>query len=168
MAKTYRDPLTGKMLADWRTGIDRREPASFFAFWGSKHRRRKSRGRRATDKGAYVDIYDARTLGIVIAVLLLSLMDAVLTGLHMIRGSAKELNPLLNAVLAHGGLPAFFAVKAALTILPMAVILIHKEWTLGRYAARLCLITYLLLSFYHLYLVFGVEKFHGFFIARAL
>ncbi len=86
----------------------------------------------------------------------------------MIRGSAKELNPLLNAVLAHGGLPAFFTVKAALTILPMAVILIHKEWTLGRYAARLCLITYLLLSFYHLYLIFGVEKFQGFFIARTL
>ncbi len=168
MAKTYRDSSTEKILVDRRTGIDRREPVSFFAFWSSRQRRRRSRGRRATDKGAYVDIYDARTLGIVTAVLLLSLMDAVLTGLHMIRGTAEELNPILNAVLAHGGLPAFFSVKAALTILPLAVILIHKEWTLGRYAARLCLLTYLMLSFYHLYLIFGLEKVQDFFLARAL
>jgi hypothetical protein len=168
MNKAYHDPSTGELLADRRAGNDRRNSAPFWKFWASEHRRRKSRGRRATDKGAYVDIYDSRTWCIVIAVLLLSLMDALLTGLHMIRGTARELNPILNAVLAHGGLPAFFSVKAAMTVLPMVVIMIHKEWTLGRYAARVCLLTYVLLSFYHLYLIFGIEKVGGLFLARAL
>jgi hypothetical protein len=168
MEKTYRDPLTGKLLPDRRSGTDRRYPKSLFAFLTSRQRRRKRRGRRATDRGAYVDIYDARTWSIVIAILILSLLDALLTSLHMIGGSARELNPILNAVLVYGGLPAFFAVKAALTILPVAVIMIHKEWTLGKYAAHLCLWAYILLSFYHLYLVFGVQKLRGFFVAHQM
>ena len=168
MDKTYRDPLTGKLLAERRTGVDRRNSTSIFAFLTSRHRRRKSRGRRAKDGGAYVDIYDARTWSIVITILLLSLMDALLTGLHMIGGSARELNPILNAVLTIGGLPAFFSVKAAMTILPVAIIMIHKEWALGRYAARLCLWAYILLSFYHLYLIFGIQKIGGFFLAHTM
>ena len=85
-------------------------------------------------------------------------MDALLTGLHMIRGSARELNPLLNAVLDWGGLPAFYSAKAAMTILPISVILIHKEWSLARYAARLVLWAYVLLSFYHLFLLFRIHS----------
>jgi hypothetical protein len=168
MGNKYCDPSTGKMLIDRRSGVDRRNSESFFAFLRSRHRRRKSRGRRITDKGAYVDVYDSRTWCIVIAVLLLSLLDAALTSMHLYRGSARELNPILNAVLAHGGMPAFFSVKAAMTVLPMAVIMIHKEWTLGKYAARLCLLTYVLLSFYHLLLIFGAQKVGEFFVAHAI
>jgi hypothetical protein len=130
---------------------------SFWALVSSRERRRKSRGRRQADGGAYVDLYDARTLCIVIAVLLLSAMDALLTGLHLIRGSATELNPILQAVIAYGGLPAFFSVKAAMTVIPIAVIMIHKEWTLGKYAARLVLWAYILLAVYHLFLLFRIH-----------
>ncbi len=77
------------------------------------------------------------------------------------RGSARELNPILNAVLNHGGLPAFFGAKAAMTIFPVAIVLIHKEWALGRYAARLCLWSYILLSCYHMYLIFGARQISG-------
>jgi hypothetical protein len=168
MDKTYLDPITGKALSDRRSGIDRRIPVSFLKCLKSSRRRRSSRGRRATDSGAYVDVYDSRTLGIVAAVLILSLMDAVLTGMHMRQGSAKELNPIMDAVLAHGGFPAIFTDKAAMTILPMTVITIHKEWDLGRYAARLCLLTYVLLSIYHVYLIFAVGKIDGFLFPRAL
>ena len=76
----------------------------------------------------------------------------------MIRGSARELNPLLKVILDCGGLPAFYSAKAAMTILPMSVLLIHKEWTLARYAARLVLWAYILLSLYHLYLLFWMQK----------
>lgn len=103
-----------------------------------------------------------------IAILILSLLDALLTGLHMVGGSAKELNPILNFVLVYGGLPAFFVVKALLTILPVAIIMVHKEWTMGKYAAHLCLWAYILLSFYHLYLVFGVQKLRSFFVAHLM
>ena len=74
------------------------------------------------------------------------------------RGSARELNPLLNVILDWGGLPAFYSAKAAMTILPISVILIHKEWALARYAARLVLWAYVLLGFYHLYLLSKIHS----------
>jgi hypothetical protein len=84
-------------------------------------------------------------------------MDALLTGLHVIRASAQELNPILKAILDYGGLPAFFCAKAAMTILPVSIILVHKEWTLARYAARLILWVYIVLALYHIYLLFRVH-----------
>jgi hypothetical protein len=154
--RTYRDSSTGKICIDRRSRVSRRIPSSFWSLFSKRPKRRKSRGRRKTDQGAYVDIYDSRSLSIAIAVLVLSLMDALLTRMHLVRGSARELNPILDAILGYGGLPAFFAAKAAMTIFPIAIILIHKEWTLGRYAARLCLFAYLLLSCYHIYLIFSL------------
>jgi hypothetical protein len=151
---TYRDLSTGTMQPERRSDDQRRTPSSFGSLFSKGPRRRKSRGRRKTDKGAYVDIYDSRSWSIAIAVLILSFMDAFLTRMHLVRGTASELNPILNKIMDYGGLPAFFAAKAAMTVFPMAVILIHKEWTLGRYAARLCLFAYILLSCYHLYLIF--------------
>jgi hypothetical protein len=162
---SYRDPLTGKILAERRSGLDRRIPASFSAFITSRQRRRKSRGRRKTDPGAYVDIYGSRAWSVIIAILILSFMDALLTGLHMAKGSARELNPILGAILTYGGLPAFFSFKAAMTIIPIAVIMIHKEWTLGKYAVRLCFWAYILLSIYHLYLIFGSRIIRGVFFS---
>jgi hypothetical protein len=154
----YRNPSTGQMLAERRSTTDRRGEASLRTLFSSRQRRRKSHGRRKTDKGAYVDIYDSRTWCIVAAILILSFMDAFLTGLHVIRGTAHELNPLMKAVLDCGGLPAFFSAKAAMTILPVSLIMIHKEWALGKYAARLILYSYILLSIYHLYLLFRIQK----------
>jgi len=156
--KFYRNSTTGQMLAERRSRTDRRGEASIWTLLSSRQRRRKSRGRRKTDRGAYVDIYDPRTWCIVLAILLLSFMDALLTGLHVMQGSARELNPLLNVILDWGGLPAFYSAKAAMTILPISVILIHKEWTLARYAARLVLWAYVLLSCYHLYLLFRIHS----------
>jgi hypothetical protein len=154
--RTYRDPITGQI------GIERRSNASrrtFFSFWdlfSKRPRRRKSCGRRRTDKGAYIDSYDSKSWGIVIAVLVLSFLDAFLTRRHLVRGTATELNPFLDAIIDHGGLTAFYIAKAAMTVFPMALILVHKEWTLGKYAARLCLFAYILLTIYHLYLIFGI------------
>jgi hypothetical protein len=152
----YLDPSSGKIHADRRSWIDRRDPAKFGFLFGH-FRRRKKGGRRKTDRGGYVDVYDVRTWSVVFSVLILSFMDAVLTGLQVNRGSAHELNPILDAAISCGGIPALFGVKAAMTVLPMTVILVHKEWTLGRYAARLCLWSYILVSVYHLYLVFVIE-----------
>jgi hypothetical protein len=156
--RSYLNPFTGKIADERRSRHDRRTPASLLALFGDSPRRRKSRGRRKTDQGAYVDSYDAQTLSIATAVLILSLVDAVLTRMHLVRGTAHELNPLMNGVIDHGGLTAFFAIKAAMTIFPMLIIVIHKEWAWGRYAARICLVSYILLSFYHLYLFIGVHR----------
>ncbi len=153
--RVHRNPSTGEVLAERRSGVNRRSPSTLAALFSRGPKRRSSRGRRKTDAGAYVDIYDSRSWSIAIAVLILSSMDALLTGLHMSKGSARELNPILNAVINRAGMPAFFGAKAVMTILPIAVVLVHKEWTLGKYAARLCLWSYLLITVYHVYLIFG-------------
>ena len=149
----YRDPGTGSLCTERRNGIDRRTPQSVLSVFTSGFRRRKSKGRRKTDRGGYVDVYDSRTWFIAITVLILSGVDAVMTAIHMIEGTARELNPVMAAVINYGGLPAFFGAKAAMTVFPMAVIFVHKEWRLGKFAARLCLLAYALLSLYHLYLI---------------
>jgi len=154
----YSDPATKKILVERRSGIDRRSRGIIFSLFNIRSRRRKSKGRRKTDRGGYVDTYDSRTWGIALSILALSLIDATLTWLHLLQGSARELNPVMNAVLNHGGIPAFFGAKAIMTILPVAIIVLHKEWALGRYAARLCLWSYIILSLYHLYLLFGASK----------
>jgi hypothetical protein len=155
----FQDSSTGRPLAERRSGVDRRQRSLLAALFQRGPRRRKSAGRRRTDSGGYVDIYDFRTWAVAVAVLLLSLMDGLLTGLHLLRGSAAELNPVMNAVLRLGGFTAFFGLKALMTILPMAIIVLHKEWALGRYAARLCLWSYILVSLYHFYLIFTLRAF---------
>ncbi len=154
----YRHPETERIYVDRRSGVDRRRRGVIFSLFGNKYRRRKLKGRRKTDRGGYVDAYDSRTWGIALSILALSLMDAILTGIHLLKGSAQEANPIMNAVINCGGISAFFGVKALMTILPVAIIILHKEWALGRYAARLCLWSYILLSVYHLYLIFGLQK----------
>jgi hypothetical protein len=154
MAKvSYRGLVTGRVLSERRSGVDRRLPTSFFSLFTNRFRRRKSSGRRETDSGRYVDVYGWRTWSVLIAVLVLSAVDAIMTALHVVDGTATELNPIMAAVIKHGGLPGFFGAKAAMTIFPMAIIVVHKEWPTGKLAARICLLAYALLSLYHLYLI---------------
>ncbi len=88
-----------------------------------------------------------------ISILLLSSLDAVLTGLQIRSGFFREANPLMNAVLIHGGAYSFVSIKLAMTAMPLAIIILHKEWAIARFAARVCLWAYILLSLYHLYLI---------------
>ena len=88
-----------------------------------------------------------------ISILLLSTLDAVLTGMQIRTGYFREANPLMNAVLVYGGVHSFVSIKLAMTAIPLAIIVLHKEWAVARFAARLCLWAYILLTFYHLYLI---------------
>jgi len=133
-----------------RTGSDRRKgkPALF-----SGLSRRRKPGRRADDRVGYVDVYDLRTWLVTAAILTLSLLVGVLTGIQLHHGRITEANPLMRTILDHGGIYPFLGVKAMLTALPLAVIILHKNWALGRRAARMCLWSYILVSLYHIYLV---------------
>jgi hypothetical protein len=148
----YHDPLTGEIVADRRSGCDRRDRVSIFPLSHFGPLRRKKGGRREDDTG-YVDIYDFRTWCVAISVILLSLMDALLTQQHLMAGSARELNPIMDAVIDFGGMPAFFGAKGFLTVFAVSIIMLHKEWKLGRHAARFCLWAYILISLYHIYIV---------------
>ena len=135
----------------------RREPTSLRDIFALRPRRRRSRGRRGDDPGAYVDRYDARSWGIAIAVLVFSLVDTILTQFHLEMGTAEEANPVMRAILESGGYPAFYVAKIVMTVLPIIVILLHKEWTFGRYAARFCLWAYMLLTCWHAFLLVYVR-----------
>lgn len=141
-------------LADRRGGPDRRRQGRFPPQF-SRQRRRRSCGRRNTDRGGYVDIYDRGSWGLAMAVMAMSFLDAVFTVLQIEKGAVREANPLMNAVLAWGGVFAFFSLKACMTAFALAVIILHKEWTLARYMARLCLWFYILILIYHLFLIWG-------------
>jgi hypothetical protein len=137
-----------------RSGNDRREPPNFPRLF-SAYSRRSKWGRRSCDAAGYVDNYDIRTWAIALSVLMLSILDGILTALQISAGRVVEANPLMRHVLASGGAPAFFAIKATLTALALAVIVLHKEWKMGKIAARFCLWSYILIAVYHIYLVLG-------------
>ena len=140
-----------------RSGQNRRARASIFPLSYLGPLRRKSGGRRKGDVG-YVDIYDMRTWGMAVSVIILSLLDAVLTHQHLAAGWAFEANPIMKAVIDAGGMPAFYAVKGFLTLAAVAIIMLHKEWKFGKYAARFCLWAYIFLSLYHLYIIHTVRR----------
>ena len=144
-----------------RSCPDRRIKSAFPRIF-SGYRRRKSRGRRATDVGGYVDLYDLRSWGVALSVLTLSLADAILTGMQLLAGKVQEANPIMNAIIRLGGIYCFLSLKAAMTALPLAIIVLHKEWVLARSAARLCLWSYILVALYHIYLIVECHSLAGF------
>jgi hypothetical protein len=136
-----------------RRWLDRRRQAGVWSLFARTPRRRRSKGRRATDQGSYVDIYDARSWAWALSVLLLSLLDAVLTWHQIAGGWIEEANPFMKEILSRGGTSAFFSVKAGMTVFPLAIILVHKEWEISKFAVRICLWSYILVSIYHLFLL---------------
>ncbi|NWG11946.1 MAG: hypothetical protein HXY20_00240 [Acidobacteria bacterium] len=124
----------------------------------STYRRRRNSGRRKTDPPGYVDVYDAGTWGVALSILLLSMVDALLTGFQIRRGLVREANPLMNMVLVHCGHYSFISLKLALTAMPLAILVLHREWGVARYAARICLWAYLFLTCYHLYLALSLPR----------
>jgi hypothetical protein len=138
--------------AERRSGLERRSAPAFPPQFSSQ-RRRRSKGRRRTDRGGYVDIYDRGSWVLAAAVMVLSILDAFLTVAQIHTGVVREANPLMSRVLQWGGIYVFFSLKTAMTAFPLAIIILHKEWVLARHMARLCLLFYLLVLIYHLYLV---------------
>ncbi len=139
---------------DRRLGPDRRRH-NFWRALFSKHRRRRNTGRRAQDTIGYVDYYDRKTWLLAGLLFGLSLLDAAFTGFEISGGSVREANPLMRLTMSQGGMGAFFAIKAALTALPLAILMMHKEWRLARITVWVCISSYLLINLYHLYIVFG-------------
>jgi hypothetical protein len=137
---------------DRRSGIDRRRERSMPPLFSGYHRRH-SGGRRKQDRPGYIDIYGFRSWIIVLFIIALSCLDAVLTAFQIWSGTVKEANPLMNMVISRGGIITFFTVKAAMTTLPVALIILHKEWKIARFAVWICISAYSLISLYHVYLL---------------
>jgi hypothetical protein len=132
-----------------------RRKHSFWQALFSRNRRRNNTGRRDQDSIGYVDFYDGRTWALAIFLFTLSILDAIFTAIEISSGKAWEANPLMNLTLSQGGLYVFFGIKSALTAFPLAILVMHKEWKLARITVRICLLSYLAVILYHLYLLFG-------------
>jgi hypothetical protein len=143
---------SNSLPADRRSGADRRNRPSLPPLF-SGYRRRRSAGRRRWDKPGYIDIYGFRSWIVVLSIIALSCLDALLTAIQIWLGTVEEANPLMNTIINRGGIIAFLGVKAAMTTLPLALIILHKEWKIARYAVWICISAYSLISLYHVYLI---------------
>ena len=97
--------------------------------------RSRRRGDRRREAGAtYVDWHGPWSLVAALGIVLLSVVDAFLTGLLVSRGG-RELNPLM-AWLLDAGFEVFFAVKFLLTAGCVVLLLIHRRFPVaGRLTA---------------------------------
>ncbi len=142
-----------------RSGQDRRaKPTSPWSFASIRGKRRE--GRRAEDRRRpfYVDRYAPRLLVVVSAVLLLSVLDAFLT-LRLVALGGREINPIMDFFLQAGAVP-FLAVKYALTVGGLVMLLVHKNFyvVVGRFRVKyllpLLFAGYVLLILWECYLLY--------------
>ena len=111
---------------DRRSGFDRRQKQLqlLSKYWLTGKR---TAIRREGDRQKYqsIDRYSAKTLAVILLIVMLSVIDAILT-LDLISRGAAELNPVMDYYLAHSPL-AFFWVKYCLTWAAIMIILLHKN-----------------------------------------
>ena len=111
---------------DRRSGFDRRcgNIGVFSKYWLTG---RRAVIRRVEDRQRHyrIDRYSAKTLAVILLIVMLSVIDAILT-LDLISRGAGELNPIMDYYLGHGPL-AFFGVKYFLTWAAVIIILLNKN-----------------------------------------
>lgn len=78
----------------------------------------------------YSDFYDSWLFVLILSIVLLSVTDAVLT-LKILSYGGTELNPVMDAILAHGPL-AFFTIKYGLTCAGLVICVLHIRHQLLR------------------------------------
>jgi hypothetical protein len=116
--------------------------------------RRKS-NRRNTDPQSnyYVDQYSTGLFVTALLIVTLSLLDAVFTYIHISHGG-QEWNPIMREVLSLGA-HVFFPYKYILTALGVFMLCMHKNFTYVRSMLLLILTIYVLLTFYHVTLLYA-------------
>ena len=118
--------------------------------WGNPFGwKRRESGRRAGEQQNYfVDRYHKRDTAMLVAILVLNLLDAFLTLIHIERGGA-EANPLMDRLLDAGN-ETFLFHKAAVVGSLLLVLVVHKNFAIARRAMWIILGVYSLLFVYHL------------------
>jgi hypothetical protein len=144
-----------------RCGVDRRTNKrarlKYLLFDG---RREQSRRNEDRSKAVIYDRYNPKLFLAITAILVLSILDAVLT-LIVIQRGATELNPVM-AYFLELGTPTFIIAKYLLTSVGVCILLIFKNVFLARikiYTHSLfpCVIfVFMLVIAWELFLLFGV------------
>jgi hypothetical protein len=135
----------------------RREPTSVWAAFPPAGRRMKNRRAAEHSRPYFVDRFSPAMLMCVLAIVIASLVDAVLTG-HILHHGGLEANPLMRCLLDRG-LMTFVVGKYALTVVGLPVLLIFKNHYLFGTRLRvghllpLCVAMYVLLIGYQIILI---------------
>jgi len=111
---------------NWSDSTARRENEGLlglkYLFFG---RRKEMRRDEDNQESYFLDHFSLRIFIVIIAIILLSLTDALLT-LYLIRNGAAEVNPVMNHFLRYGPLP-FLAAKYLLTTASIVLLLTYKN-----------------------------------------
>ncbi len=133
---------------DRRTSDDRRDRRT--PPWGNLFGlKRRKRGRRAGEgENSFVDLYHKRDTAMLVSILVLNILDAFLTLIHINRGGT-EANPLMERLLVAGS-ETFLFHKAAVVGSLLLVLVVHTNFTIARRAMWVILAVYSLLFVYHI------------------
>ena len=116
-------------FANRRQGTDRRSRI-FRTMLGSVIECRRGHPQRLVERNQpyHSDFYESWLFVLIVGIVLLSVTDAALT-LNILARGGRELNPAMNAILAHGPL-VFFSVKYGLTCVGLIICLLHVRYYL--------------------------------------
>ena len=109
-----------------RSGRDRRRKSTnpFSLKWSFKGKRRS--GRRKTDDDRFVDKYSDRLFIALTIIFILCAFDGVATVYHIIHGTAKELNPIMDYAIQLGS-QKFILFKMALTFACLLMLIFYRH-----------------------------------------
>ena len=101
----------------------RRRYFNSFLYSMNKGTRVRARREYEGDQGYYIDSYEKRNGMYVIAITLLSVLDAFFT-LNILARGGVEVNPFMSALLAYDT-TAFMVAKMLITVTGLLIVLIH-------------------------------------------
>lgn len=124
----------------------RRRPTSLL---GSLHFGGRRRGfrRDGEERNRYVDRPSKEIVALSLLTVVLSVLDALFTLLHL-EGGGREVNPVMGLALG-AGVSWFLSLKIGLTGLGVVFLAIHQNFRLSRVALHGVALTYSALLAYH-------------------
>lgn len=130
-----------------RAYSDRRNrPTEALGRYSWRGQRRAARREAETLRGYYVDHPGRATATAALSLLLLGVLDGLFT-LRLIEAGATEANPVMDFFLSHG-VTAFLTVKYGITVLAIAILVIHKNFPVAHPRLR---VKWVLLGFLSTY-----------------
>lgn len=132
--------------AERRERHDRRQRNNAWASFRFSGQRQRSR-RNGEGEDTYVDHPARRVIILACVIIACSILDALLTLLHIERGGG-EANPVM-AVAIDFGMTAFVGLKMALTTLGIGLLALHQNFRLGLRGLYGMTLIYLALLVYH-------------------
>ncbi len=120
---------------------------------------RRQQVRRGTERNGpfFTDRFDALTLALVVAILVLCILDGILT-IELLDNNSEELNPVMRFLLDRGHRP-FLVGKYVITAAGLPFLVVYQNWPFfgtrfrTGYLLPVFLAFYLILLAYQLYLL---------------